>query len=345
MLGHRVDRFDETHRLTDPARPVRRHAVFAAAALAGHRAEERHRFGARLQVSQPLLHRVGRRLHHGMVEGMADPHETGEHAGCFQLGRHFLERGLQSGKGERTRTVERRDADFRIVAGDEFFRLRLGKTDGEHAAFAVGAILHRLRAHHDDLRGFLQREDTREASRGDFAHAVTDDARGFDAPRFPKFSQRDLHGKDGGLREFGLSEARLVLVAGQFLEEREARVRCHGRGAAFHRFAEHRLGAYEFASHAPPLRTLSAHDETDARGMFRRRREGGLQLGARAILRESQQGVGQLTVGFRGAGQAVRMMVAPRAERVDEIRQQGRCAVGLQLRVDPSAEILRGYLQ
>ena len=68
------------------------------------------------------------------------------------------------------------------MAGDEFLRLRLGKTDRKHAALAVGAILHRLRAHHDDLGGFLQGEDAREARRRNFAHAVTDDARGFDAP-------------------------------------------------------------------------------------------------------------------------------------------------------------------
>ena len=91
VLRHRVDRFDETHGLTDPAPPVGRDTVLPATTLSGHRAEKRNRPVAWLQVGQPLLHGVGCRLHHGVVEGMADPDEAGEHAGRFQLGRHFLE--------------------------------------------------------------------------------------------------------------------------------------------------------------------------------------------------------------------------------------------------------------
>src|SRR5258705_194579 len=84
---------------------------------------------------------------------------------------------------------------------------------------------------------------------------------------------------------------------------------------------ENRFALHEFASHAPPLRTLAAHDEGDAGRVLAPWRE------SRPHLRGSlAQRVGsQFLNGLRGRacdnGETVLVVIASGPERVSEIRQ------------------------
>ncbi len=173
-------------------------------------------------------------------------------------------------------------------------------------------------------RALLQSENTGDASRGVFAHAVADDRGGLHAPRFPKFRQRHLHGENGRLRNIRALNARLGFRARQFLEQRKTRERFHRFRAGFHRPAEDRLVPHQLAAHAPPLRALTAHDEDDASRFFQARGEGGAQLGARLSGGESAEFLRQLGDRTSRQREPVRVVIAPRAEHVSEIRELRR---------------------
>ncbi len=103
--------------------------------------------------------------------------------------------------------------------------------------------------------------------------------------------------------------------------------------------AENRLVLHEFAAHAPPLRTLAAHHERDARSVLRARGE----RGARQLRILLERKFFQLRHGVRHrAGderEPVRVMVPARAERVGQIGQQRRGAVEMLALGQPGGEL------
>ena len=269
VLGrHRLDRGDELHGLADARAPVGGGAILAGAAFAGHGAEERDRLLARAQIRKRGGERVGRRLHQRVVERVLHAHEAVENLALLEFGRHRLERRPEPGDREGFRSVERCDARLRVVPRDEVACRLLVESHGEHGPREACAPGHHLRADHDDARGLFEGEDAGHAGRREFAHAVSGDGRGCDAAGFPQFAQGELHGENRRLPDFRLGQTRRLFVLGQFLQQREVRIRLHRLGACFHRLAEDFLGRHQFAPHAPPLRTLTAHHESDARGVF-----------------------------------------------------------------------------
>ena len=91
------------------------------------------------------------------------------------------------------------------------------------------------------------------------------------------------------------------------------RPRFHGGRAAFHGRAEYRLIAHQFAPHAIPLRTLSAHHEGNAR-RFPARSEIGADLRALLFYTKAIEFLNQLSHRFCHDGEPVRMMIAPRSQ-------------------------------
>ena len=225
------------------------------------------------------------------------------------------------GEGQRTRAIDGGDRDGAVVAGDQRTRFLFAQTQGEHGAFAARAAVHEPRPEHDDPRGFFQTQHAGDASRGNFSDAVPDDRRGFDAPRLPQLRQRDLHGKNRRLRDLGALHLRSFLGASEFLEQRKARPRFHRGGAAFDGRAENRLVAHQLAAHAIPLRALSAHHESDARRRFAARSESGADLRALLFHAEAVEFLNQLGHRFCDDGEPIRVVIAPRSERINEIGQ------------------------
>ncbi len=118
-----------------------------------------------------------------------------------------------------------------------------GEADGQHGAFAAGALLHEAGAEGDESGGGVEIEDAGEVSGGDFADAVADDGGGFHAPRTPEFGEGDVHREEGGLGDLGALDLGGVFVAGELGEKGEIGVRIEGAGGAFDRGAEGRLVA------------------------------------------------------------------------------------------------------
>ena len=170
-------------------------------------------------------------------------------------------------------------------------------------------------------------------------------AAGCDAPRLPQLRQRDLHGENRRLRDLGALHLRGLLGASEFLEQGKARPRFHRGGAAFDGRAEDRLVAHQLAAHAIPLRALSAHHEGDARRRFAARSEGGADLRALLFHAEAVEFLNQLGHRFCDDGEPIRVMIAPRSERINEIGQQRGVAIGVRTLLEPLRELQCGAAQ
>src|SRR5438067_11361547 len=101
--------------------------------------------------------------------------------------------------------------------------------------------------------------------RGDFTNTVPNHGIRTDAPRIPQRSERDLQRENRRLRNRGLVEVRVGLAGEQFLQKRPA-TKLTEQPITFLNFgAKHRFLTQQFASHRPPLRTLSAENEYNLR--------------------------------------------------------------------------------
>src|SRR5207237_9058811 len=112
-----------------------------------------------------------------------------------------------------------------------------------------------------------------DAGRSDFADTVTDNCGWSHAPGFPERSECDLHGKNCWLPDHCVLETRGLVGATEFFKQREFCPRPQRGVASLHRLAKDRLVLHQFATHAPPLWALAAHDEADARRLFAARGE------------------------------------------------------------------------
>src|SRR6202035_5192405 len=127
-------------------------------------------------------------------------------------------------------------------------------------------------------------ENARHARRRIFANTVANDGCRLHAPRFPKLRERHLHGEDGWLRDLRPLYLRVDFRAREFLHQRKPRPRTHCLVTSLNHPTEHWFMPHEFASHAPPLRALAAHDEAYTRRLLTPRREGRAQLWSRLSL-------------------------------------------------------------
>src|SRR6188472_2091439 len=94
---------------------------------------------------------------------------------------------------------------------------------------------------------------------------MTHNGRRLNAPGFPKSRERHLHRENGRLSNLRPVHLGHFLGAAEFFEQREARPGRERSVTLFNRLTKHRLMLHQIATHSPPLRTLAAHDETNAR--------------------------------------------------------------------------------
>ena len=117
--------------------------------------------------------------------------------------------------------------------------------------------------------------------------------------------------------------ARNGFGATEFFEEGEARPRSKGDITPRDRVAKNWLVPDQLTTHPPPLRALTAHDETDARLFLPAGGESGADLDGFLAFRKSGQLFTQLTPIARDQRQAMRMMVPAHSESVGEVRDDG----------------------
>ena len=114
-------------------------------------------------------------------------------------------------------------------------------------------------------RGFLERKRPGHAGGGGFSHAVSDHGGRPDAPLLPERGQGHLDGKNGRLRDLRVVQSRVLLIAGQFLQQRPADVRADQPVDRGELGPEDWFLAQQFTAHAGPLRSLAAKNEDRSR--------------------------------------------------------------------------------
>ena len=185
-------------------------------------------------------------------------------------------------------------------------------------------------AKHDDPRRFLEAENAGHARRRDFADAVADDRGRFDAPRFPKRGERHLHGEDGRLRDLGAMHlrsrlrprrvpraARSASTAASPASQRSIISRNTGSCCISSRPMPHHCGPWPLITKATRGAICSGRGVkrcATLRTCLAGRERAEFAASASAIERGDQR-------------QPVRMVIAPRSERVTQVRQQRRTAV------------------
>lgn len=205
----------------------------------GHRGVQRHVRGARGDAGQDLAEPLVDPLHVGAVRGVVDVDPLGPYAlggaGGEQLVQCVGVAGDHDGRG----SVDGRDGEPAVPAGDPFphpvdrFRHRC------HAAEA-GEFQDRLAAQCHHAGGVVQGQRAGDAGGGDLALRVADDGGGFDAARPPQLGERHHHRPQRGLYDVDPVEARCAGLAAQHVEQRPVGVRRKGRRALTQPLGEHR---------------------------------------------------------------------------------------------------------
>ena len=171
-------------------------------------------------------------------------------------------------KGQRARAVESRNSHGAAVGSHDRAGLVFIEGRGEHRSFSRCTTVHELRPQHDYPRGMLQTECSRDTGGSNFSDAVANHGSWPHTPGFPKFCKRQLHRKNRRLSDLGPMHLGSGFLTIQLLQQ-GILPRTHGGIARLDRPPKNRLMLDEFASHAPPLRSLAAHDEGDARRLGR----------------------------------------------------------------------------
>ena len=241
----------------------------------------------------------------------------------------------------RTRPVESGNRYRAIVPRNESQGFFFRQSNGEHRSFAASARFHETRSQRDNPGRFFEGKNAGDACSRDLTHAMTDNGRRLNAPGFPKRRERHLHRKNGRLSNLRPVHLGRFFGAAEFFEQREARPRTERSVTLFHRLAKHRLMLHQIATHSPPLRTLPAHDEADARRLLPARCESRADLWALFFLRERVEFLGEFGPTGSDQSQPMRMMIPPDAQGISEIRQNGRAAVGIGVFLNPRAQIRR----
>src|SRR5271166_510028 len=156
---------------------------------------------------------------------------------------------------------------------------------------------------------------------------MANDRSRLNAPGFPQFRERDLYRKNGWLRKFRSMHLGRFFRAAQLFHQRKRPPRAHHCIATFDGFPEYGLVLKQVASHAPPLRTLPAHDESDARQMRSTWCEAHADLGILLALRVAVQLADHFSDRPRSERDPIRMMIAPGSEGIGKIRQDRRVAI------------------
>ena len=134
-------------------------------------------------------------------------------------------------------------------------------------------------------------------------------------------------------------QLRHLLGSAEFFQKRKSGDAFQSRVATLDHIPKDGLTLHEFAAHGPPLRALSAHDESNPRRAFGPRSERCPNLHAIFFDRERVEFLDQLRNGARDEREAMRMVIAPVAERVGKIGQHRRIAVQIDAVGQPRSEL------
>src|SRR4051812_46560313 len=244
------------------------------------------------------------------MKRMIDTHEPREHALGLELGKNRFNGVARTSQGEGTGTVECCDRNGPVVLLDERLRFFFPKGDREHPAFTSRATFHESRAQGRDPGALLEREQTGNASRSDFADAVAKNCGGMHAPRFPQLRQSHLHRENRGLRNLSAMQLRSFLGTAEFLQERKSGDSSQRGVALLYHATENRLVLHQFPAHPPPLRTLPTHDESDPRCSLRPWSERRPDFHAVAFDRERVELLNELRHRARNEGQPMGVVIA-----------------------------------
>ena len=129
--------------------------------------------------------------------------------------------------------------------------------------------------------------------------------------------------------------------AAEFFEKRKTGPGTKRSVTALDRFAKYRLILHQVASHSPPLRTLAAHDEADARCLLSTRCESRADFRAFFFLRKRVEFLDQFGPTGSHQSQPMRVMIPPGPQCISEIRQNRRAAVGIGVLLNPCAQVRR----
>src|SRR5689334_749866 len=99
------------------------------------------------------------------MKRVIDANEPGKNPLRLQLGEHRFNRTTWTCERERTRTVERRDRNCRIMLFDESLRFFFAHSDREHFPLAARAILHEASTQGCDTGALFERQHTGNTSR------------------------------------------------------------------------------------------------------------------------------------------------------------------------------------
>ena len=131
-------------------------------------------------------------------------------------------------------------------------------------------------------------------------------------------------------------------AAAEFFEKRKAGPRTERGVTVLNRLAKYWLVLHQIATHSPPLRTLPAHNEADARRLLSAGCESRADFRAFFFLRKRVEFLGQFRPTDSHQSQPMRVMITPGSQSISEIRQNGRTAVGIGMLLNPCAQIRRG---
>ena len=272
-LEQRIDRGGEAHRQADVSPPVAGGKIIARTLDARHRRKQAERRGLRFHFAERAKQFIAHGLHLVAVKGIAHAQGTAENRALLELRSDRLDGIGIARERDGVRAVKRGNRDTPGPRCDDLLRLRPRQRGRDHPAVFAREI-HAATALKNYARRFAQAEHARHVRRGDFAHAVSDNGRGPDAPRLPQCGEGDLQRKDRRLRDRGLIHARKIFIARHLFDQRPVCEFAQNRVAFLDLRAEHRFLLQQFAPHRPPLRPLAGKNEDRrliVRGVTRRK--------------------------------------------------------------------------
>ena len=189
-------------------------------------------------------------------------------------------------------------------------------------------------------------EHAGDASRGDFADAVADDRRRARCPTIstaPRATPASQKSPAGAISVRCICEVSSVRASSSSREKR-----AHGCIAAAQRSrVSRKTGSCRISSRPMPHHCgpwpLITKATRGAR--FAARSEGGADLRALLLHAEAVEFLHQLGHRTRDDGEPIRVVIAPRAERIDEIGQHRGIAIGVRTFLEPLRELQRGAAQ
>ena len=270
---------------------------------------------------------------------MIHPHHPRKNSLRLQLRQNRLQRNFRPSEGQRTWPIDRRNRHRSVMAGDQTSRVLFPQPYRQHRARTTRTSIHKSCPKHDDSRPLFNTKNTRHTRRRDLPNAVPHHRHRINSPRLPQSRQRNLHRKNRWLGNLCPVHLRRLFRSPQLLEQRKTRPRLHRLRTPLHRLPKNWLNPHQFPPHSPPLWPLTAHHKSHPWSHFPTRRKGGPHFRTLLLYPESIELLNQLRDRTRSHRQPVRMMIPPRTQGVNQVRQQRGVAVRMRTRLNPLRQL------